>query len=327
MKKLKLYYLVPAILAFFLGGLLILLLLPADLYLKALVVVLFPLLVLGIGFRIITYRRIRIIRSQLYQILETLESFDIDEPKKVAFEESPFPIFNELNEYLIELINRVRANYNANKQFTQNASHELQTPLSIIKGHVEILLQSPNIGEKEINSLAAVLQNTNRLSKLNTALILLSKIENQRFGDVELVKFSEISENLLHNFRDIIELQEIEIIRDYEDEFSIEMSSALAEILIANLIQNAVRYNVKKGFIKILIHGDTFSMVNPGKELEVDTTLLFKRFRRESTLDESLGLGLSIVKRICDNYGLYLSYINEGALHTLSINKPAKING
>ena len=292
---------------------------PSEFYLKAFFLVLIPLTLLVVGFRIITFQRIKAIRTQLYGILETLEEFDVDEPKKVEFEESPFPVLNDLNEYLIELIDRIRANYQANKQFTQNASHELQTPLAVIKGHIEILLQSPNIGEKEIESLAVVLQNTNRLSKLNSALILLSKIENQRFGDTQKVDFGKMTDEILGNFHDLIQIQGLEIKRQYAANFEVEMSETLAEILIANLIQNAIRHNIDEGFINIKMDAQSFSVSNLGKDLKVPPTVLFKRFKRESDVEESLGLGLSIVKRICEQSELEVEYLFEDGLHQLKM--------
>lgn len=209
MKRLRLLYIIPTLIALIVAITFIFLAFPPEYQPKAALAISVPLLVLGIGFRLITRQRIQIIRNQLYQILQTLEEFDVDEPSKVAFEESPFPIFNELNEYLIELIDRISRNFQANKQFTQNASHELQTPLAIIKGHIEILLQSPRMAEKEFESLAVVLQNTNRLSRLNSALILLSKIEHQRFGDTEMVNFPTLIDEISANFKDHIQIQEI----------------------------------------------------------------------------------------------------------------------
>ncbi|MDG2418985.1 MAG: hypothetical protein P8M17_08340, partial [Saprospiraceae bacterium] len=101
MKKLKLLYIIPNLLAFSTATILIGYFFSSEYYLKAIIVAVVPALILAIGFRIITYRRIQFIRKQLYQILETLEEFDVDEPKKVNFEESPFPILNDLNEYLV----------------------------------------------------------------------------------------------------------------------------------------------------------------------------------------------------------------------------------
>jgi len=319
LNRLKRLYIVPIILAILAAIILIYIFIPSDLFYRSIFVVGIPLIILGIGFRIITYQRIQIIRNQLYQILQTLEEFDVDEPEKVSFEPSPFPIFNELNEYLIELIDRVRANYTANKQFTQNASHELQTPLAIIKGHIEILLQSPNIGEKEMQSLSVVLQNSNRLSKLNSALILLSKIENQRFSDTETISFTQIIEETLSNFKDLISIQAIEIQKEFIADFKVEMSQMLAEILIANLIQNAIRHNIEEGNIHIKIESNQFQISNTGKNLAINPATLFKRFKRDSEVEESLGLGLSIIKRICEQSNLTISYTIDETAHQLEI--------
>ncbi len=314
-------YIFPILLSFLVGILIAWSLFPSEEYGKVALAILLPTLILIIGFRWITFRRIQNFRTQLYQIFQTLEEFDVDEPTKVAFEKSPFPIFNELSDYLIELINRIRTDYQTNKQFTQNASHELQTPLAIIKGHIEILLQSPNIGEKEMQSLGVVLQNTNRLSKLNSALILLSKIEHQRFIDASLVNFEEVIEEILTNFQDLIQIQNLKINRAYQALFQVTMSETLAEILIANLLQNAIRYNQEgdEGYIDIRMEENELTISNPGAPLPIAPKQLFKRFKRSSSSEEGLGLGLSIVKRICEQSGLKVTYTYKAPMHYLKL--------
>ena len=281
-----------------------------------------PLLVLGLSFRFITNHRIRLLRAQLQQIIGTLETFDVDEPQKIVFQKSSFNLFNELNENILELIERIRSNYQANRQFTQNASHELQTPLAIIKGHVELLFNSPRLQEKEIESLGVIMQNTNRLSKLNHALILLSKIENNRYSDFEKIDIRVVIKEILANFKDLINLQEIAIEEIYNNDLVVEMSETLAEILFANLFQNAIRYNVEEGFIHIKIKDKTVSITNTGEILTVSPETLFKRFKRESTIDESLGLGLSIVRRICDAHDIDVQYLHQHGLHQLVLKFP-----
>lgn len=310
------FYFLPLGLAILSIPLLLFCLLP-DHFLNGLVVAIVPLAILGIGFRFTNYLRVKAFRGQLYEILAILEGFDVDEPKKVAFKESAYPIFTELNEYLIELIERVRTDYQANKQFTQNASHELKTPLAIIKGHVELLLNSPNLGEKEISSLATILHNTNRLTRLISALILLSKIENNRYTDVTPVNIEEVIAETLHNFKDIISLQEIKIETLYNNVLQQEMSATLTDILFTNLLKNAIRYNQEEGFISIAIKNRTVTIANPGEELNVSPTTLFKRFRRQSDVEESLGLGLSIVQRICELYEIEVQYLHHAGLHRL----------
>ena len=320
MKRLKLFYILPILIAVLVTAIFIGNAFPPDWYLTATLCAVIPAMIIALGFHFITFQRIKIIRNQLLQIFETLEEFDVDEPKKVKFEESPFPIFNELNKYLAELIDRVRKNYQANKQFTQNASHELQTPLAVIKGHVEILLQSPQIGEKEMESLAAALQNTNRLSKINSSLILLSKIEHQRFPDTTKVDFEKVVEEILKNFKDLIQIHGIEIRKNYQGKFEIEMSDTLGEILIANLIQNAIRHNSEKqSFIEVNISPTNVSISNPGNPPKMSVEKLFKRFKRDSEVEESLGLGLSIVKGICKQSGLEVNYEYRDGEHQLTI--------
>ena len=320
MNRLKQYYILPILAAIFVASILTKFFLPNVFFIKTLIIILVSLAVLGIGFRYITYRRIERIRDQIREIIDTLDEFDVDEPRKVNFEKSPYPIINELNEYLVEIIDRVRDNYRANKQFTQNASHELQTPLAVIKGYVETLLQSPNMKEKEFEALGAIMQNTNRLSKLNAALILLSKIEHQRFTDFEKINFEELTNEMLGNFKDLLFVQEIEVRKNKTGIFQTEMSHALAEILIANLIQNAIRHN-EGNFIEIEITSDFYKISNIGKTLEVKPNQLFKRFKRDSEKEESLGLGLSIIQRICEVSGLEVKYEVEGNRHFLNVRK------
>lgn len=320
MNRLKQFYFLPILVAILAAGLLTKFLLPAAFFIKTLLIVVASLAVLGIGFRYITYRRIERIRDQIREIIDTLDEFDVDEPRKVNFEKTPYPIINELNEYILEIINRVRTDYRANKQFTQNASHELQTPLAVIKGYVETLLQSPNMKEKEFEALGAIMQNTNRLSKLNAALILLSKIEHQRFTDFEKVNFEEVTDAMLGNFKDLLFVQEIEVRKNKTNFFKTEMSHALAEILIANLIQNAIRHN-EGNFIEIEIDSDFYKISNTGKALDMKPEQLFKRFNRDSEKEESLGLGLSIIQRICEVSGLVIDYSVVGNRHVLKVIK------
>jgi signal transduction histidine kinase len=284
-------YIIPLLLAVAVAFLSIFSLFSSEDYWKACIAVALPSIVLYLGHVRINNQRKKAIIAQLENIIQTLEAFDMDEPKKVNFEPSDFPIFNELNEYLLELIDRIRSIYHANKQFTQNATHELQTPLAIITGNAELLLQSSNIRKKESEAIVQILQNANRLSKINQALILLSKIENQRFADTQPVNFSKVTDEVLQNFEDLIKINGLSIRKVNNADMIVTMSHSLAHILIANLLQNAIRHNIENGFIEIVYGADEFLMTNPGEELKTPPEGLFKRFRKQSSSEESLGLG------------------------------------
>lgn len=261
-------------------------------------------------------RRDREVIGLLSQALRHLEGpeGDVEEPALLL------PIAQPLRGQLQHLLRRLRESYQASLQFAQNAAHELQTPLAIIKGNVELLLQSDRLTEEEIETLGVILQHTNRLGKLNSALILLSKIDNRRFADDGLIDIRRISERVLHLFSDLIRIQEIEVRTSFRQSVQVQMSETLAEILIANLIQNAIRHNAgEKGYIDIHLDHGQWSITNPGEWLEEDPQTLFKRFERRSASEESLGLGLSIVQRICERYGFTVSYDHRDALHKLLI--------
>ncbi|MBK7409986.1 MAG: hypothetical protein IPL49_20245 [Saprospirales bacterium] len=212
----------------------------------------------------------------------------------------------------------------ANKQFTENAAHELQTPLAVIKGHVELLLQSPQMGEAEMEVLDIILKNTNRLAKINSSLILLSKIEHNRFADHEVVDIGAVVEEVLGYYVDLIEMQKLEVRKAFHSKVQYRMSPALAEILISNLLQNATRHNVHNGWIGIELEKNRLIISNPGDPLDGPPEALFGRFERQTEKEESLGLGLSIIKRICDYYGFTLGYEQEGTLHRLIVSFNSK---
>ena len=149
---------------------------------------------------------------------------------------------------------------------------------------------------------------------------MLSKIEYGRFIDSEVLEVKIIMNDILTNFKDSIQLQGLTIEKNYQANLTIDMNAALLEILIANLIQNAIRHNMPNGFIRTSIYQDYFMVENIGKPLKHPPQKLFERFRRESNLEESLGLGLSIVKRICEQYNFEITYTcSSDNIHTLVI--------
>ncbi len=230
-----------------------------------------------------------------------------------------FSAIKEMHPGLANQLLKVQHLYHSNKQFTQNAAHELQTPLAIIKGHAELLLQAPSLNEKEATAIGAILHNINRLSRINATLILLSKIEHGRFADEQPVRLNEIIDATLDHFSDTLDLKEIKVEKEYRSDFVVHMSATLAEILIANLLQNAIRHNLPSGFIRIETDRKGLKISNPGKPLATAPENLFKRFYRESKKEESLGLGLSIVKRIVEQSGLEVSYVFADGVHSVGI--------
>lgn len=259
-------------------------------------------------------------KNQIFSTLDQLKDFEVYEPVTIQLSKSDFPIINELNDYIRELTERISTVYQSQKQFTENASHELQTPLAVIRGQVELLIQSPRIGIEEMKRLSIVLQNSNRLSKLNGALILLSKIEHQQFNDIDNVSFLKCFNKTINLFDDAILLNGIEVKRDVKADMIHTMSEILLELLLTNLISNAIRYNNDlEPLIEINLEKNCFRLSNPGLPPPFPIELSFQRFKKSNLSHESLGLGLSIVKRVCDNSQLTVEYEYVKGRHIITI--------
>jgi K+-sensing histidine kinase KdpD len=106
---------------------------------------------------------------------------------------------------------------------------------------------------------------------------------------------------------------------DASDEAMVEMNDVLAEILISNLLSNAVRFNIDSGFIKCQIDNMYLILSNAGLPITVNPEDLFKRFYKVSDNPQSVGLGLSIVKKITDRYGMQISYSFHDSIHEIKL--------
>jgi signal transduction histidine kinase len=227
--------------------------------------------------------------------------------------------FIELNKTAISLTQKVKNDYDSLKSFTGNASHEIQTPLAIIKNKIELLSQSDNLEESQIHIIQSLNDATSRLSRLNQSLLLLTRIENRQFEPSDRIDLSAVVQKSIDNFRELAELKDIKIEKDIKNNITVEMNDSLADILISNIILNAIKHNFPGGTIRIDLNESAFVVSNPGDEPKLKTTELFERFKKESISPESLGLGLSIVKTICDTYGFDVSYHYETGSHVVTV--------
>lgn len=252
--------------------------------------------------------------------LQQIKQFNLSGKDEVHLELTNINEFTELNNAVSLMTKRVSQDYDEIKNFTENASHEIQTPLAIIKSKLELLSQSENLNEEQMNFIQSISETTNRLSKLNQSLILLTKIDNKQFRETEEVDISELALHHLNNYEELLHAKNITVIKNIEPNLKLVMNENLAEILIINLVTNAIKHNINNGSIQIKISRNTFSVTNTGMELESEPSELFERFKKDKVNSDSLGLGLSIVKKICERYGYEITYHYSGLLHTTTIN-------
>lgn len=261
--------------------------------------------------------QLKVYKRKTYEVLRNLNKFEDPHDKHNASK-----MESEIADFYGNIGRQIKKSFQVEKQFTQNASHELQTPITVIKTALESLLQSPNLQEHDYKDIEIILKNTNKLSRINQALVLLSRIRSYYNDNVEKVLINDLADNLLEEYRERLDHAGIKIVKSYDNELYFEMNKTLCEIMIGNLISNAIRYNLKKGgHIEVKIKGNNIRIENTGKVLTKNPEDLFDRFSRDNDNPDSLGLGLSIVKTICDYSNLIVDYYHKDGLHELVVKK------
>ena len=230
--------------------------------------------------------------------LKELNQFNVNASGALQLKNSEITEFKELNIAVTKMSNRVMADYENLKSFTENASHEIQTPLAIINSKIEILIQSENLSEAQMHEFQGIQDGVRRLSKLNKSLLLMTKIDNHQFEKVEPVDIGKIVTDLLTNFEELIATKDITLTIKLLEPCIIIMNETMAQVLLSNLITNSIRHNIKNGTILLNICAKRLVISNTGTELKTLPQELFKRFKKDSLESDSLGLGLALVKKI-----------------------------
>lgn len=275
--------------------------------------------VLLTGFFLLNYWISKKLWSPFYTNISRLSEFDITSEKKLGLEKSTISEFKELNSTLINLTDKAHKDFISQKEFTENASHEIQTPLAIIRSNLDLLIQSERLGEQEMFIIQEVYESINKLSQLNKSLLLLSKIENNQFFENESVDIEVLINNCLSNFKELIDNKKIVVTVEIKEHSKHTMNKSLAEILISNLVLNAVRHNLDGGYINIDLTAGKMIFSNSGKPLNMSASDLFVRFKKSNTVAESTGLGMAIVKSIVDLYHFDIVYNFEESVHFIEV--------
>ncbi len=208
------------------------------------------------------------------------------------------------------------------KEFSENASHELQTPLSIIKVKIESMMQNEKIEGEQLEKIQSIYRMINRLTSLNRSLTLLSKLGSIEYEKKEKIFLNEFISKKIDEFSEIAEAKQVSIITGFNCNKYLEMNPDLLEILFSNLLSNAIRYNIENGTIRIDLYDDRLVINNTGRALPEEPQKMFDRFVKGEQSDESSGLGLTIVKQICDRNNFGILYSTENSFHIIRITFP-----
>lgn len=257
---------------------------------------------------------LRRVWQPFYHFLGQLKNYQIGSKEKFPRVKTKTKEFNDLQKATHSLLKQNLINFEQQKEFIGNASHELQTPLAIAINKLELLIEKENLTNEQATEVGEVIGIIERLIRLNKSLLLLTKIKNQQFTGSEMISVNSLVKNGLEEMSEIAAYRRISIQLKEEGNLQLTMDPSLAEILFHNLLRNAIYHNQNPGKVEILISKNTFRISNSG-QLALDASTIFQRFQKASPSSESTGLGLSIVKAICEIYDFSLDYLFRNQKH------------
>ncbi|RBQ05474.1 sensor histidine kinase [Pedobacter miscanthi] len=251
-----------------------------------------------------------------YSILNRMKAFEVTRMDNIENEPTKIDEFNELNKSVNAMAEKVRQDYKELKSFTDNASHEMMTPLAVINSKLDSLLQTESFTAQQGALLEDIYHATGRLSRLHQSLLLLAKIENNLIPDLQTIELKEMLEAKGRQFQELLEKDGL-VLQENLTPVEIKMSRYLADILLNNLFSNALRHNVTGGHIHITLNKEALTISNSGKTVNLQTKI-FDRFSK-SVESEGMGLGLAITKQICNLYGFRIDYQELDGNHVFTV--------
>lgn len=277
------------------------------------------LLLLIIGFFIITKIISKKLWQPFYAALDKMEQFEIDKSTSVKLIKSTTEEFNRLNNAIDSLIHKNSSIYQSQREFIENAAHELQTPIAIFKGKLENILQRKDLNSEQFKLIDDLNNTTTRLVRLNKNLLVLSKIDSNSYNEIEKINLNKIINNQLTFFSEQALSKKISITTELSDEVVVNSNHFLAEMLISNLFLNTINHNVLNGQISVKLTNDRIVFSNTGTLLPLQTEKMFERFSKSNPTSQGNGLGLSIIKKIVDTNHWTINYHFINRMHTFEI--------
>jgi signal transduction histidine kinase len=257
-----------------------------------------------------------------YRTLEKIRGVELKKMESVSFTPARIKEFNQLNSALNAMIARIHADYRNIKELTEDAAHEMQTPLAIAESKLEVLLQDETLTDAQLQAIAQSSEALERLARLNKSLLLLAKIENHQYDTSQPESLQKVTRQYLGLLDELIKDKKLTLDTQLAGDASWQMPSALADMMVSNLLGNAIRYNYNGGKITLQLDDRQLTISNTSSRPAIPPQQLFRRFKKDSAVyDSSNGLGLAIVKKICDTCNLPIRYYFENGVHTFTISR------
>jgi len=250
--------------------------------------------------------------------LKQIQNFNLRKKVPLTLASDNTKEFKELNLFLKKMTDTAITEYGLVKEFSENASHELQTPLSVLRTKLELLAET-DIQSNQAALIGDMQNAIAKLSRINHSLLLLTKLENQEYEATENISFSQHIRSVLCFYEERIQMKGLELTTFINDDIFLRIHPALADMLFDNLLSNAIRHNVEEGMICIKANRNSLIIQNTGLRPVSPTEEMFQRFKKSDQCNNSIGLGLAIVKQICELSKFDIQYTYLDGVHSLQV--------
>lgn len=254
-----------------------------------------------------------------YDTLQQLENFELGKTSAPTFKQTHIQEFERLKVVLQNLIQKSIAVFQSQQEFIENAAHELQTPLAVLQAKLDTFLQMPDLSQAQMQALDSLYELLARLNRLNKNLLLLSKIDKQFFQNLENIRLKELITKQVSFFEEQALQKNIRLEIGILENVTIQANQTLMEILLSNLLLNAIRHNHENGLISISLTQSKLQISNTGQSSSLPQTKLFQRFAKIDSSTQGNGLGLAIIKKITDLYAWQIRYAFEKEKHVFEV--------
>ncbi|KJH78331.1 sensor histidine kinase [Pseudomonas sp. ES3-33] len=205
-------------------------------------------------------------------------------------------------------LGRLRQALTRERLFTSDVSHELRTPLMVLASSCELLLENPAIDQRGRAQVERIARACAEMRELVQTFLVLARAQREDASMAPQQSLSEVADGLLNLWREPIENKGLELQFVPGDPAGTRYNATLLHAVMGNLLRNALHYT-EQGFIRLTLTPTGFLVEDSGVGIpEEKREAMFEPFvRGAEKRGEGLGLGLSLVQRICENQGWSVS--------------------
>ncbi|NIR51971.1 HAMP domain-containing histidine kinase [candidate division KSB1 bacterium] len=276
---------------------------------------------LAVGIALFNYFLSGYLFKSFNRILELMKTYKVGQKTEIEKVRTSTLEFQRMQELFHRMIDRIEYDYRHLKEYTENMAHEIQTPLAVIRNKTENIISDDSVMKRHADTIKIIYDEATHLSKLGNTLNLLTKIENGEFNDAVQISTRPVIEQHVAAVTELANLKSVEVETSLSDKHQMLIDPHLLDVMLRNLLRNAISYGTPDGPIHIKTDSEHLEVSNYGPALEFPPEQLFERFQHNQHRQSSLGLGLSLVKKICDLNNLKIDYRYDENQHIFVVSR------